>query len=103
MPSLRAVYMGDIPKLQQAITQLRNTNFLSFLHQKDRNCAFHISENKENLNFYPLPPPVALSGVQVKREKSVINYLMFDINLKFIFVCIFSFARRSGTPPRWII
>ena len=41
-------------------------------------------------------------GASGKRE-SVINYLMFDINLKFIVVCIFSFARKSGTPPRWII
>ena len=44
-------------KLQQAITQLRNKNYCRlFLHQKDLNRAFHISENKENLNFDPLPP-----------------------------------------------
>ena len=41
-------------------------------------------------------------GASGKRE-SVINYLMFDINLRLIVVCIFSFARKSGTPPRWII
>ena len=41
-------------------------------------------------------------GASGKRE-SVINYLMFDINSKFIVVCIFSFVRKSGTPPRWII
>ena len=51
------MYLQVNLKIQQAITQLRNKNVLSvFFHQKDPNRVFHISENKENRNFYPLPP-----------------------------------------------
>ena len=49
------------------------------------------------------------AGVSVSRlnwgasgmRESVINYFMLDVNLKFVVVCNF-FARKSGTPLRWI-